>query len=154
MKRTPFWRSQAMVGRELSMRMRGQRLVGLAVRDLHQRLVEVLAVVAGEDDLARLGIRHVDQHVLAHVVEAAVHEAEAAGGEIAVAALLGLRRLLQHEHARARLAGRDRRAQGRVAGANHDHVVPGIGHLASARMTGHAMRDRVARSTSRKARQL
>ena len=50
-------------------------------------------------------------------------EAEAAGGEGGVAAALLLARLLQHEHPRALFARGERRAQRRIAGADHDDVV-------------------------------
>ena len=73
--------------------------------------------------LQSLGFGQVVEDVAAQVVEAFVHEAEAAGGEQRVAAALLERRLLQHQHlGRALLLRGDRGAQRRVSGANHDHV--------------------------------
>src|SRR5256886_6140029 len=65
---------------------------------------------------------------LAYLVETLEREAEAAGREEAVAATPRLRRLLQHEDARALLARRERRAHGGVAAAHDDDVGCGRGH--------------------------
>ena len=53
-------------------------LVGLVAGDLHQRVVEHLAVVHRQDDLLALRLGQVGEHVRRGVVDAGVAEAEAA----------------------------------------------------------------------------
>ena len=62
----------------------------------------------------------------ADIVHAIVGEAEGAGGEAGVAAVLGLGRALQNEHRGAGLARCQRRTEGGVAGAGDDDI--GMGH--------------------------
>ncbi len=108
----------------------GQVLVRLVVGDLHQLVVEVLAVVRRQVDLHPLGVREVGQDILGDVVEPFVGEAKATGGEIGIAALLLLRCLFQHQYPGAIFVRADRRAERRVAGAHHHHVV-NLGHASS-----------------------
>ena len=97
--------------------------VGQPLGEPHD-VVEVLALGIGRQ-LDRLGLplRHVGDDVAADVLEALVGEAEPARGEERIAAALGLGRLLEDEHARPRLARRQRRAQRCIAPAHHHQVV-------------------------------
>jgi hypothetical protein len=94
----------------------------------HEVVVERLLGIRRHLDRGRLLVGEVHEHVAAQVVEPLVGEAEAAGGEERVAAALRLRRLLQHQHARPLLAGRQRRAERRVPTADDDDVVPLVHH--------------------------
>ena len=85
----------------------GHEVVGAVRRDHH----------GGERRLVHLG------HELSDFLGAGVHETEAGAGIARVAAVFGLRRLLQHHHALgACLTCGDRRLEGRAAAADHDDV--------------------------------
>src|SRR4029079_2371852 len=56
------------------------------------------------------------------IVDAVIDDADRAGGETAIAAGLLLRRRFDHEHARATLPRRERRAERGIAGPHHDHI--------------------------------
>ena len=56
------------------------------------------------------------------IVDAGKREAEGAAGEMRIAAALFKRRGFEHEHARAVLVRRDRRAQGGIAGPDHEDI--------------------------------
>ena len=98
-------------------------LVGAVLRQL-EHVVEILLLgVGAEVDVREVLVRHRGQH-LEQVLDAAIGEAEGAAGEMRIAAALLERRRLQHQHARAVLAGRDRGAERGIAGADHEHVGP------------------------------
>ncbi len=104
----------------------GHVFVGLVPCDLHQGLVKDITVVHRQDDLRAFGLGQVGQDVLRNVVDPRMAEAEAAGGEIGVAALLLFRGLFENQDVGAVLARRHRRAQRRVAGADDNDIV--VGH--------------------------
>ena len=106
----------------------GQVLIGLAARHLHQGFIEELPVMGRQDHFVRLVIRHVDQHILADIIQAVVHETEAASGEIGITALLVLRRFFQHQHPRAILMGRNCGAEGCIARTNYNNVIGRFAH--------------------------
>ena len=83
-----------------------QLLVGLAAGDAQQIFPELLLGVGTRENLGRR-------------VVGAAHVAGVAG----VAAAVEFRRAFQHQHGRAGAPGADRRAQGGVAAADHQHVV-------------------------------
>ena len=75
------------------------------------------------------------------VLGALVHEAEAAGGEVGVAAALCLGGALEHQHARAILMRGDCSAESGIAGTGHHDIVFShgpilsvLGHVADARL--------------------
>src|SRR4029453_1276033 len=100
----------------------GQIRVGPVLGHAHQVVVEVVLSVRIYLHLAGLLIGEVADEA-AQLVEALEGEPETPGGEEAVATAPRLRGLLDHEHARTRLAGGEGRAHRRVAAAHHYHVV-------------------------------
>jgi hypothetical protein len=101
----------------------GQVLVGLVAGDLHQLLVEMLAIVRRQVDLLGLGLGQVVENVRSHVIQSVVGESKAAGREVGVATLLLLRSLFQNQHPGATLVRAQRRTQSRVAGSHDYHVI-------------------------------
>ena len=98
-----------------------QLAVGAVVRDAEHVVEELVGRVSAEVALRDLVRREVG-HDRLEVVDAVIDAAERAGGEARVAAHQLLRRALDHQHARAALARRERRAERGIAGADHDHV--------------------------------
>ena len=77
--------------------------------------------VGSEIRIGDLVVRQV-RHQGFQVVDPVIGDAEGAGGKAAVAAVFVFRRAFQHQHGRALFARRHGRAEGRVAGADHDDV--------------------------------
>ena len=100
----------------------GQLLVGEALADAHQVFAHIGLGVGADLDAFDLAVAEVGDEC-ADVVDAVVGEAEAAAGEVGVAAAFVLAGLLEHEHARARFLRRQRSAKRRVSSANDHHVV-------------------------------
>ena len=104
-----------------------QLAVGAVLRDAEHVVVELVGGVGAEVaalDLVRGEVRH-DR---LEVVDAVIDAAERAGGEARVAAHQLLGRALDHQHPGA-LARRQRRAERRIAGADHHHVPTLIRHV-------------------------
>src|SRR6266542_182721 len=101
--------------------------IGAVLGDPHEVVVELLVRV--RIDLHR-GLFFIGEIVdqLAQLLEALESEPEAARREEAVAAAPRLRRLLEHEDARAVLLRRERGAHCRVAAADDDDVVCHVGY--------------------------
>ena len=100
-----------------------QILIGAVLRQL-EHVVEILLFgVAAEVDVREVLIRHRRQD-LEQVLDAGIGEAEGAAGEMRIAAALFERRRLQHQDARAVLAGGDCGAERGIAGADDKHVGP------------------------------
>ena len=103
-----------------------QLAVGAVLRDA-EHVVEELVAGVGAEIAARDLVRGEVRHDRGEVVDAVVDAAERAGGEARVAAHQLLGRALQHQHLGALLARGERRAERRIAGADHHHV-PTIRH--------------------------
>jgi hypothetical protein len=95
--------------------------VGAILRHL-EHVVEVLVFgVGAEIDVREILVGERRQHG-DQVLDAAIGKTKGTAGEVRVAAALFERRRLQHEHARAILVRRDRRAERRIAGPDHKHI--------------------------------
>ena len=100
-------------------------------RHVVEELVRGVGAEIGGVDLAlgEVGHQRLD------VVDAVVDDAHRAGGETAVAAGFVFRRGLQHQHLGALLLRRQRRAERRIAGTDHDDVIirhcPSDAHIRS-----------------------
>jgi hypothetical protein len=99
--------------------------VGSPLGHPHEVVVKLVLGVGGDDDGPRLFLRDVGQDIAPQVLEPLVGEAESARGEERVAAPLGLRRLLDHQHRRPRLPRGQRGAQRGIASPDHHHIMHG-----------------------------
>ena len=120
MKRAPFERSHAMVSRLCVDEDLGQVRVGAVARQPVEVVEEFLARVGAE--IAVGGFLVADVGDAPQVLERGVGEAHHAAGEAAVAAGLVLGRRFQHRDRGALVLRRQRRAQRRIALADHDHI--------------------------------
>ena len=98
-------------------------LVGLMMGDFHEGLVEHVPIMHGQNNPLPLRFGQIDQHIGRRILDSAVAETESSGGEGRVAAALMLRCGFQDQHPRAILACRQGRAQGRIPGTDHHHVI-------------------------------
>ena len=99
-----------------------QLAVGAVLRDAEHVVVELVLGVGAEVGAVDLVLGQV-RHDRLEVVDAVIDAAERAGGEAGVAAHQLLRRALDHQHLGALLGRRLRRAERRVARADHHHIV-------------------------------
>ena len=98
-----------------------QVAVGPVVGDAEHVVIELVGGVGAEVGALDLLLGQV-RHDRLEVVDAVVDAAERPRGEARIAAHQLLRRALDHQHAGAVLARRQRRAERRIAGADHHHI--------------------------------
>ena len=101
--------------------------IGAVLGDPGHVVIELVLGVGAEIGVGDFLVGEVG-HQRLEVVDPVIDHPHRARGEARVAARLVLVRALQHQHAGAVLLRRQRRADRRVAGADHDDIELGIAH--------------------------